>query len=183
MMRKIFRPGAGQVPQRFIAAYNNGTLAYRGDTMIWDTTAPASQGSSGVLAGQTLGASDFIFVTYNPATSTAYGLQAGIAEGLFVGDKNVSTALPNDGIIIVQTYGIHQHTNTDATSAAGDKLVISGNATFTGMAHVIAATATINASDLGTQLVGISMTAAAATGTRGTVTTNAQCVAFVRCDF
>lgn len=174
MMRKIFRPGAGQVPQRFIAAFVNATTSFRGDVAIWDTTAPTSQGSSGVLEGKTLGTSDFIFVTIAPATaSNSYGLLAGVYEGNTIGSKDTVNNFANDSCVIVQTWGVHDNVGcVDDTVAAGALLTMS---TVAGQCTDAASSTLVGG------LVGVALTADS-TYTRGTVTTANKVTAFVRCD-
>lgn len=183
MMRKLFRPGKGQVPQRFIAAFVNATTSYRGDVAVWDTTAPTSQGATGVVDGQTLGANDFIFVTICPATAVnSFGLLAGVYEGTHVGDRSSVTNFADDSLAIVQTWGVHENVRTvDDTVAAGALLYVS---TTAGACADVAA-ADIDSTDStysATGLVGVSLTADT-TYTRGT-DTGAYCVTgFVRCDW
>jgi hypothetical protein len=174
MMRQIFRPGAGQTPKRFVAAFVNATTSFRGDVAVWDTTAPTDQGSSGLLEGKTLGANDFIFVTIAPATaSNSYGLLAGVYEGTTVGDTDTVNNLSNDAVAIVQTWGVHDTVRTvDDTVAIGAVLTMSTTA---------GACADGASSTLEGGLVGVAMTVDT-TYTRGTVTTENKVTGFVRCD-
>lgn len=185
-MRKLFRPGQGQRPAKYCAWFINGTASYRGDSVILDATAPTSQGSSGVLEGKTLGAADFVFVTPSAATTTSdWGLQAGVIEGPCVGHKDTVTAMTNDTVVVVQTWGIHDKVQVSSTdTAASSKLYISdGTAAGAGVAIYAAATATLGTDGYpASPLMGISMTTDA-TYTRGTVATAKYAVAFVRCDF
>ena len=182
MLRKIFKPGAGQVHQRFIVAYLNGASNYRGDLVIWDTTAPTSQGASGVLRGETLGSNDFIFVKSDDTANNKVGLQAGIIEGKAVGDRDTVNALANDDICVVQTYGVHtQIFCLDDTVAAG--AILTTESTEAGSVADVAVTTVVGTDStqgVGT-LVGVAL-AADTTFTRGTATQ--ECVTgFVRCDF
>ena len=177
MMRKLFRPAAGQRHAAYVAAYVNGSTIYRGDLVAWDTTAPASQGSSGVLAGQTLGANDFLFVAAPPTTC---GIQAGIVEGNYVSDRVQATALTNDTVIVIQTWGVHDNVWCDATGAAGSNLTV---AATTGESTLVAAWAKTVTNIADAALVGVVLTASATTHTRGTVATEEGCCAFVRCAF
>jgi len=174
MMRKLFRPGKGAVPQRFIAAFVNATTSFRGDLAVWDTTAPTDQGSSGVLEGKTLGANDFFFVTICPATaSNSYGLLAGVCEGTHIGDTNTVSNFPDDSLVIVQTWGVHDTVRTaDDTVAAGALLI----ASTTAGACADAASSTLEGG-----LAGVALTVDT-TYTRGTVTTANKVTGFVRCD-
>lgn len=111
--RQIFRPAVGQAHAKYVAAYLNNTNAsgvtasYRGDVVVWDTTAPTSQGASGVLDGQTLGATDFIYVT--PTTTATDRLPAGYLEGRTVGDTVTSVPLVDDTLIVVQIAGLFRN--------------------------------------------------------------------------
>lgn len=182
MMRKLFRPGAGQVVQRFTAAFVNATTSYRGDVAVWDSTAPTDQGSSGVLEGKTLGANDFVYVTICPATAVnSFGILAGVYEGPNVGNRSSVTNFADDSLAIIQTWGVHENVRTaDDTVAAGALLYVSTTA---------GACADIPATDIdstvstysATGLVGVALTADT-TYTRGTDTS--YCVTgFVRCDW
>ena len=174
MMRKIFRPGAGAVHKRFVAAFVNATTSYRGDAAIWDSTPPTDQGASGVLEGKTLGANDFIYVTICPATiANSHGLHAGVYEGKSIGDTDTVNNLLDDSLAIVQTWGIHDTVRTVDDTVAAKALLI---ASTTAGALADAATSTLEG-----QMVGVAMTADT-TYTRGTAT--AYCVTgFVRCDY
>jgi hypothetical protein len=181
MMRKIFKPGVGQRPARFTAAYFNATVAgYRGDLVVWDTTAPASQGSSGVLAGETLGANDFIFVKIADAAALV-GNQAGIIEGPTIGYKDGATAITNDTIVIVQTWGVHENVWANATTPVATDMLNVGATTgevTRAAAGTVAATAIADGA-----IVAIALKAATTDHVRGTVATEENVVAFVRCDF
>lgn len=181
MFRKLFRPGAGQKPQHYTAAFVNGTAIYRGDFVVWDTTAPASQGASGVLEGKTLGTSDFIFVTTSTST-LACGVGAGIIEGKSIGNRDTTTAMTNDNVAIIQNWGVFDtHCQVSTATAVGDVLLsystVAGELVGT-VALAVAATAGHN----GGYLQGIALTTDAAY-TRGTVTTIKGCTAFVRCQY
>ena len=178
----LFRPGRGQRVARYVAAYVNGTAVQRGDFVIWDTTAPTSQGSSGVLAGQTLLANDFIFVTHSTLATLSVGKQAGLVEGTRLQDRDTVVALANDSIAIVQTWGVFEtHCQVDDTSVtAGDLLLCSS--TVAGELVAIAAHATTSTVTADGYVVGIALTADAVY-TRGTVTTEDGCTAFIRCDW
>ena len=187
MLRKLFKPGKGQVPQRFIAAYVNGSAVYRGDLVCWDITAPTDQGSSGVLAGQTLATDDFIYVILPPAAAAAaQGLQAGIIEGTHVGDRKPSitaNVLINDKIAIVQTWGVHQNTWVDSGSTTAGNLLVTG-ATTGESTRALATDANGTDATLGVGgIVGFALTADWATHYRAAATTEEACVSFVRCDF
>lgn len=187
--RSIFRPGKGQVPQKFIRAFwNAATAGYRGDTVIWDIEAPASQGASGVLEGKTLGTDDFIYVTISATTvAGSFGRVAGVIEGPSLGSKDTATAIPDDSCVIVQTWGVHDNVRTNPTTGAAGSLLYLG--TVAGALEVSLATdvatdvliTPATDTELGHLVVGLALTASA-TYTRGSVTTEDNVTAFIRCD-
>ena len=183
MMRKLFKPGKGQNVAQFTAAYVNGTGVYRGDLVCWDITAPTSQGASGVLAGETLNANDFIFVILPPSTDAegSAGCQAGIVEGTTVGFRDGTTAMTNDRIAIVQTYGVHHNVWVDSTDATAGALL--GTGATTGESTFLAPTDAIGTdSTIGAGVVhGFALTADAATHIRATETTEEGVTGFVKC--
>jgi len=187
MLRDIFKPGKGQVPARFIAAYVNGSAVYRGDLVCWDITAPTDQGSSGVLAGETLATDDFIFVILPPATdAAAQGLQAGVIEGTHVGDRRLgatANVLINDKIAIVQTWGVHDNVWVDSSSTTKGSLLTTG-ATTGECTWMLATDANGTDATIGVGgIVGFALTDDATTHVRAASTTEEGCVAFIRCDF
>jgi hypothetical protein len=183
MMRKLFKPGKGQKVAQYVAAYVNGTAVYRGDLVCWDFTAPTDQGSSGVLAGETLGAKDFIFVILPPAAAAgAAGLQAGIVEGKTIGDRVQSAVVSaGDTIAIVQTYGVHDNVWVDSTDTVAGALL--GTGATTGESTLLLATDAIGTdSTIGEGVVhGFALTADATTHVRGTTTNEEGVVGFVKC--
>lgn len=185
MMRKLFRPRGGTqgaLPQRFTSAFVNGTAVYKGDLVHYDTTAPTDQGASGVLEGVTLLANDFgIFVRHAAATTEA-GLQAGIVDGTSIGDPSANTsALTNDTLAIIQTWGVRQKCWVDSTdTAAGSKLTC---AATTGECTYLAAYAVTATNVADGALVGVAMTTDTADFVRGTATAEEQATVFIRCDF
>lgn len=184
MMRKIFRPGAGAVHKRFVAAFVNATTSFRGDVAIWDKTAPTDQGTSGVLEGKTLGANDFIYVTIAPATAAnSIGVLAGVYEGKGISDTDTVNYFPDNSLAIVQTWGIHEKVRTvDDTVAAGALLYMSTDAGACAdvAASTVIGTDAVNGGALG--MIGVAMTASA-TYTRGTDTDKNAVCAFIRCDY
>lgn len=182
IIRSLFRPAPGQVYARFIQAFCNGSTVYRGDCVVWDTTAPTSQGTSGKIDGKTIAADDFLFVA--PCAATAgFGLQAGIVEGKTLHNRDTTTAMDNDGIVIVQTAGIFKtHCQVDATTAAaGGPLVVGGTTTFSGQLTIADATATTSNTLRGNIAVAaMSLIATGATYSRGTVSQQGV-TALVRC--
>lgn len=184
MSRKIFRPMAGQTHGRFAAFRMNGTLSYRGDTVFLDTTAPASQGqTAGVLDGKTLGTNDFLYVKIanvaNGATITQAQV-AGVVEGLSVGDRNTTTAIPDDGVVIVQVAGVHQQVWMNATTGIADWIALADSGSTLGLARpIVGVGVTTDAAIFGTMLVGVIM-GATASASRGTTATVGNQV-WVRC--
>jgi hypothetical protein len=181
MMRKLFRPGAGQKPARYVAALTTATNIYRGDCVVWDYSATPTAITWG---GVTLGAKDMVFVDLNETTITnSAGKQAGLVEGTHIGNSDTTTAITDattGALLVVQTWGVFDdHANTvDNTVIAGSVLVLS---TVAGeMDDVIVANV---ATDITYPfMVGVSLSADA-TYTRGTATTNTGVTAFVRCDW
>lgn len=186
MSRKFFRPMAGQTHGRFAAFRMNGTLAYRGDTVFIDTLAPASQGqTAGVLDGKTLGTNDFMYVKIaqvaNAATITQ-GAVAGVVEGLSVGDRNTTTAIPDDGVVIVQVAGVHQQVWMSATTGIADWVALAdSNSTLGAARPLVGAAKTTDGAAQAMQLVGPILTSNVTTGTRAAVTTTNYCAVWVRC--
>lgn len=170
--RRIFRPGKGAVAGLFSPFRVNGTAVYRGDFVVWDTTAPTSQGSSGVLDGQTLGTDDFIFCRTVDTVANGLGLGAGVVEGRSMGDRDSATALSDDGIAIVQVYGVHATVQTvDDTVAAG--ALLTAGTVAGAMADGASAT-----DDMAVWAVALT---ADRQYTRGTVATMNAVVGLVRC--
>jgi hypothetical protein len=187
MLRQLFKPGKGQKPARFIAAYVNGSAVYRGDLVCWDAlTAPTDQGSSGVLAGETLGTADHIYVILPPATDAgAQGLQAGIVEGNRIGDRRPSATanvMLEDNIAIIQTWGVHSNTWVDDTDVVAGVLL--GTGATTGECTHLLATDRVHASSIIGEgsFVAFALTDDWETHYRAGSTTEEACVAFVRCD-
>lgn len=181
MIRKLFRPGAGQKSQHYTAAFVNGTAVYRGDFVVWDTTAPTSQGSSGVLEGKTLGANDFIFVTQSTST-LACGVGAGVVEGKSIGNRDTATAMTNDNIAIIQNWGVFDtHCQVSTATAVGDVLLSYSTVAGELIGTVALAVAATNGHN-GGYLQGFALTTDA-DYTRGTVTTINGVTAFIRCNY
>ncbi len=186
MFKKLFRPQPGQVPARFAAFRLNGTANYRGDTVIIDTTAPTSQGATGVLDGKTMTAGqDFLYVKSasiaNGATINQFQA-AGIIEGKSIGDRNTTTALDDDGVVIVQVAGVHTAAWMSATTGIADWIALADSASTLGAARpIVGVGVTTDAGIFGSFMVGIILGSNATTGTRGTVTTTSFCPIWVRC--
>ncbi len=184
--RRLFRPMVGQTHGRFAAFRMNGTLAYRGDTVFIDTTAPASQGqTAGILDGKTMGTNDFLYVKIaqvaNDATITQ-GAVAGVVEGRAVGDRNTTTALDDDGVVIVQVAGVHSQVWMSATTGIADWIALGDSNSTLGAARPLvgAGLSTLGGAEA-LQLVGVILATNVTTGTRATVTTTSYCPVWVRC--
>lgn len=193
LSRKLFRPKPGQVPARFAAFRLNGTINYRGDVMFLDTTAPTSQGASGVVDGLTMtDKMDFLYVksasvATGAATSPHFAV-VGAIEGRTVGDRNTTTALDDDGVVIVQVAGVHQAVWMTSTAGAADGLAFANSANTLGSAIAgvgldVAATVANLAAGLGNSafVVGVILEANTVTATRGTVTTANYNPIWIRC--
>ena len=186
MHRKIFKPGKGQTVERFTAAYVNGATVYPGDLVCWDVTAPTDQGSSGVLAGETLGTGDFIYVILPPAAAAvAQGLQAGIVRGPGVQQGSPNTAIGDDKLAIIQTWGVCATAWVDSTDTAAGDLLLTGATTgeLTRCASADIAT-TVNAATGtldGSMLCAFALAADAAV--ERAATSEQFAPVFVRCDF
>lgn len=186
MSRKLFRPKPGSVPARFAAFRLNGTANYRGDVVFIDTTAPTSQGASGVVDGLTMtAAQDFIFVksasVANGATITQ-GAVAGVIEGRSIGDRNTTTALDDDGVVIVQVAGVHTAVWMSATTGIADWIALADSANTLGAARpIVGVGVTTDAAIFSTFLLGVILGTNATTGTRAAVTTTSFCPVWIRC--
>lgn len=179
---RIFRPGAGKRHERFTSAYVNGTGVFRGDLVTWDVLAPASQGASGVIGSETLGANDFVFVTLAAATLTQ-GLAAGCVRGRTFNDQTSNaTALTDDSIIHIQTWGVCDTAWVSSTDTAAGDLLVTGATTgeFTRLT-VASANATNATFGIG-QLAGVAMTVDSTDHIRGTATAEERATIWVRCD-
>lgn len=192
MMHKLFRPGKGAVHARFTTAYVNNTntsgtdAVYPGDLVCWDTTAPTSQGASGVVGGKTLGATDFVFVILPPAAAAlAAGLQAGIVQGNTNGlSRNAgSDLMEGDQLCIVQTWGVCPdiYAVTYASSAAG--CLLRTGATTGAVTQLLATAADATTVAGPTSNCGFALNAQATDHARETLTTAIGLDAFIRCDF
>lgn len=192
MSRKLFRPKPGQNPARFAAYRLNGTVNYRGDVVFLDTTAPTSQGASGVVDGLTMtDKQDFIYVkSAQVATNatTPHFAVVGVIEGKTIGDRNTTTALDDDGVVIVQVAGVHTGVWMTSTAGVADGLALANSNSTLGSAIAavgidVAATAANLAAGLANavQLVGVILEANTVTATRGTVTTANYNPVYIRC--
>lgn len=188
MTRSVFRPGKGATTSKFIAAYCNGTAVYRGDFVVWDTTAPTSQGSSGVVNGETLGATDFIYVTTSTTTAGSIGKGAGVVEGggaigTGIGNRNTTTAVGDDKIAICMTYGVFStHCQCDTATAAGD-LLLAASTVAGQLIDSAAPTSAVLTNSANDGAIAAFVMVTDATYTRATVTTTKGCTAFIRCDW
>jgi hypothetical protein len=162
----------------------NGTLSYRGDVVFLDTTAPASQGqTAGVLDGKTLGTDDFMYVKIdNRATEATIGqgAVAGVVEGLAIGDRNTTTAIPDDGVVIVQVAGVHKQVWMTATTGIADWIALGDSGSTLGMARpIVGVGVTTLGGPQSMYMVGVIL-GGTASASRGTVATVGNQV-WVRC--
>ena len=193
MYRKIFRPKPGQVPGRFQAYRLNGAANYRGDVVFLDTTAPTIQGASGVVDGLTMtDKQDFFYVKSasiaTGAVTTPNFAVAGVIEGRSVGDRNTTTALDDDGIVIVQVAGVHPQVWTTSNAGAVDGLLFANSANTLGSGVVgvgldVATAAANLAAGLSNSafVVGVILEANTVTAARGGVTTANYNPIWIRC--
>ena len=180
MSRKIFRPGAGQTHQNFIVAFAE-VATYPNDLVGLSTTAPASQGSSGVLEGKTLGDYDYIYADLMDTNATdgafSVGTQLGVCVGKSINAVSDRTNVINDVVaadtlMVIQNWGITRLVYCDATVAAGAVLT-----TGTTEAAVTDATTSLLQNH-----VGLAM-ATQETYSRAAATDVQGVPAFIRCNF
>ena len=184
MVRSLFRPGKGQKVSRYIQAFINGAAAYHGDFVVWDTTAPTTQGTSGVVDGKTLGTNDYVYVVQSTAIATGTNRGAGLIEGRTIGDRNTTTALTDDQLVIVQTYGVFDDNCFLSASSTTRGDILFASSTVAGQLIVSAAvTATDSTNDRNNEwMVGFTL-GPTATYTRAAVTNANGATVFIRCDF
>jgi hypothetical protein len=121
------------VIQEFTTAYSDGVI-YPADWVSLSTTAPASQGSSGVIAGETLTAFDYVECTLWDADNLGCGtLCLGVVMGKSIGSvsnwENVTADVLADGdICTIQSKGVHPQGSQADTGLLGDYLVASTTA-------------------------------------------------------
>lgn len=190
--RRLFRPGVGQTPARYTSAYMNGTAAYTGDLVVWDTTAPASQGATaGTIDGKSAGALDFVYVILPPAAAlNTIGLQAGIAQSTTGGlgrspSNGTANAISDDALVVIQTQGVcgDVFAVSNTVSTAGDLLIL--GATTGAVTQINATDDMVGATTVesGNDLVGFLLTTQATDHNRGATATEPGVDIFVRCDF
>ena len=175
-IRKLFRPGAGQVHQAFTAAFAEESI-YPNDVVALSHTAPTSQGSSGVLEGKTLGLGDYIYVVLADTDDTGgVGCQLGVAVGKGINSVSDRTSVLGDvvaadNLLHIQTWGVTRLVQTDDTVAAGAVLTLSTSAG-------ICADATTSLLE---NHVGVALLADEAYARAAATDDTAGCRAFIRC--
>lgn len=178
----IFRPGRGAVISRYTSAFVTGAT-YPNDWVTMSITATSLQGvgADGVVEGQTLLASDFIYTNLADTDGTGRpGSQIGVCMGSGIDAVNDITnvtahVVAADNLIVVQSWGMHPGVRTDSSVTAGDELVMGATA---GEAV---------SNPMGTnpgldRFMGVAYVADSAY-TRVTASDEEQCAAFIRCDF
>jgi hypothetical protein len=192
MMHKLFRPAPGRTLGRYVQAFVNGTGIYRGDLVCWDVTAPTLQGgTAGTVEGKTMSLlADFLYVILPPAAvAAAQGLQAGKVEGTTIrDDASNATAQSNDGLAIIQTWGVARDVWVDSTDCDAGTYLCTGATTGEWVTSAVAGDVAtlVNGTDSAIgegMLCGVALAAEAATWVRGTVTNEQHAPAFIRCDF
>lgn len=129
--RGIFRPGRHAVVQSFTAAYTEETV-YPSDWLGISTLAPASQGSSGVVQGETLTLYDYCFVGLVDvdAGNAQQGSQIGVCMGAGIGSvddiADVSgDSVVADNIVVIQQAGVHPSCRSSDAGALHDFGIVS----------------------------------------------------------
>lgn len=133
LTKSLFRPGKGSTIAQYTCAVADGVI-YPADWVSLATTAPTSQGASGVFEGQTLALTDFIEASLMDTDVAGHeGLALGVVMGKGIGSVAAwSNVLPHvlaDGdIMIIQNWGIHPQGRQVASGVAGDQLAPSATA-------------------------------------------------------
>jgi hypothetical protein len=113
--KTLFRPGRGSVIEGYTAAFSDGATGgiNPGDWLQLSTTDPTAQGVSGVIQGETLGATDYVECTAFITTGLGCGtLCLGVSMGKSITAvsnwSDVSGQVYADGdLVIIQRKGIH----------------------------------------------------------------------------
>ena len=189
---RLFRPSPGNKHARFVNAYVNGTGVYRDDLVCWDIVAPTLQGATaGTVDGKTMALiADFLYIILPPAAvAAAQGLQAGKIEGSTIGDRAAnSSAQTQDGITIIQTWGVADNVWVDSTDCDAGTYLCTGATTGEWVTSAVAADVAtlVNGTDSAIgegMLCGVALAAESATHIRATVTNEESAPVFIRCDF
>lgn len=130
-IKGLFRPRKGSVIQAFTAGFADGT-GYPADWYSLNAAeAPTAQGSSGVLDGTTLGATDYVEVApLDTDDAGSEGLALGVAMGKGIGavgnwdDVNGDSFADGD-LIVIQCWGVHPQGRQVTGAVLGDHLAAS----------------------------------------------------------
>lgn len=178
MSRKLFRPGAGSVLAKYTAAIADAAI-YPGDWVQLSTTAPGSQGVSGVVGGKTLGTADYVECTGLLTTALGCGsLALGVVMGRSIGavanwTSVTANVLADQDLCIIQSWGIHPNASGADSAVLGD--YIQASSTIYEPVNGVSGTVTGSLRPLGVAMIASSAyTRAAANDTEG-------CVTFVTC--
>lgn len=178
IIRSLFRPGQGQTLASYTAAVADATM-YPGDWVQLSTTAPGSQGVSGVMFGKTLAATDYLECTGLITSALGCGtLALGVVMGKAIGSvKNYADVsgdlLVDQDVAIIQNWGIHPNASGADTAVLGDYLQAS--ATIYEPVNGVSGTVTGSLRPLGVCM------ATAATYKRVAAADTEGCVTFVHC--
>ena len=152
---------------------------YPGDWVQLSTTAPGSQGVSGVMFGKTLAATDYLECTGLITTALGCGtLALGVVMGKSIGAVSnwtdvTANALADQDVAVIQNWGIHPNASGADTAVLGDYL----QASSTAYEPVNSVSGTVTGS---LRPLGVVM-ATAATYKRITAADTEGCVTFVHC--
>jgi len=117
----------------YTTAFSSGAF-YPADWVSLNTLVPTSQGSSGVVNGETLTATDYVEVVLWDADNLGCGnLCLGVLMGKGIHSvsnwENVTSEILADGdMCVIQTKGIHPQGSQADTGLLGDYLVASSTA-------------------------------------------------------
>jgi len=174
MSRRLFRPGAGSVIASYTSAISDGVI-YPGDWVQLSTTAPGSQGVSGVVGGKTLSATDYVECTLLVTTALGCGtLALGVVMGKSIGDVSnwtnvTSKVLADQDLCVIQNRGIHPNAAGADSAVLGDYLQASTTAGEP--VNGVSGTVTGSLRPLGVVMAtSVAYTRAAANDTEGAVT-------------
>jgi hypothetical protein len=127
--RSLFRPRRGQTVAKYTAAVSDGVI-YPGDWVALSTVVPTSQGVSGVMFGETLGATDYLECTLTALANLGSGyLTLGVCMGKGIGAVSnwanvTSQVLADQDIAIIQSWGVHPAGRQLTGGVLGDYLTI-----------------------------------------------------------
>lgn len=137
--KSVFRPGKGQVIESFTAAFSSEAM-YPGALVCINTLIPTSQGSSGVIEGQTLAALDYI--ECQMAAEDVAGAEAcmlGSVRGKSIDavqdwSQLLAHVLADGDLAIIQNWGVHPGIWITDAGTVGDHIQLSATAEGEGVA-------------------------------------------------